>query len=284
MKSIEKSNKLKIKKEFNRSVKKTGVLTVFSFLMLASSSMAQIGGGNESKIKNRSNHITIEAGTGIGKLEDSQLTNAEITYNSLSLRLGYEYHLKNDFRFQLHLNNESTLLKPESEKRGVPYVAFESRIGFLAPVVNTEGGFKMHLGSNYGFSTRFANWVNSSQFSGNFSSITSHNLNAAVHLEYTKNKWRTSLGLNMPLVSHVYRSNDPSTTITGGNLSKLFTNGEWTSINKYQVPEIALSVGYNVTNFLELSLNYNFKATNNNLGAEIRQLENQVRLAAMISF
>jgi len=281
------NSKSTIKKQFNllnQNVMKINILTVAALLLFTTASIAQTEEGSKPKFEKKRNHIEIEAGTGLGKMEDKQLSNTEIKYKSLSLRLGYEHHLKNDFRFQLYLTNEATELKQKSEKLDVPYVAYEARLGFLAPVVKTKGGFNMHLGSSYAFSTRFANWEKRNQIDGNFSSLTTHHLNAAVQFEYQKNRWRTSLGLSMPLVARVYRSNDPSITIEDGELSPLFENGKWATPKNHQVPEAMLMVGFKVTNFLELNLNYNYKQTNNFLGADSRQVEQQLRLGAMLNF
>jgi hypothetical protein len=293
MKSIKNSMKtvtnLKstIKKQFNllnQNVMKTKILTAAALLLFTTSSIAQTGEDSKAKFEKRRNHIDIEAGTGIGKMEDKQLSNSEIKYNSLSLRLGYEHHLKNDFRFQLYFTNEATELKQKSENLDVPYFAFEARLGFLAPIVKTKGGFNIHLGSSYAFSTRFTDWEKHNQIDGNFCSLTVHHLNAAVQFEYQKNRWRTSLGLNMPLIARVYRSNDPGITIEDGEFSTLFENGKWATPKKHQVPEATLMVGFKVTNFLELNLNYNYKQTNNFLGADSRQVEQQVRLGTMLNF
>lgn len=281
------NSKSLIKKQFNllnQNVMKTNILTAVALLLFTTASIAQSEEASKPKFEKKRNHIEIEAGTGSGKMEDKQLSNSEIKYNSLSLRLGYEHHLKNDFRFQLYLTNEATELEQKSENLNVPYVAFEARLGFLAPVVKTKGGFNMHLGSSYAFSTRFANWEKRNQIDGNFSSLTAHHLNAAVQFEYQKNKWRTSLGLNMPLVARVYRSNDPSITIEDGEFSPLFENGKRATPKNYKVPEATLMVGYKVTNFLELNLNYNYKQIDSSLGTDIRQLEQQVRLGTMLNF
>ena len=279
---ITKANK-KFFTNLKQNFVKTNTLTAAVLLLFTTGSIAQTQEVSKPKFDKNQNHIDIEVGTGIGKLEDKQLSDSEIEYNSLSLRLGYEHHLENDFRFQLYLTNEATELKQKSEKPDVPYVAFEARLGFLAPVVKTKDGFNIHLGSSYAFSTRFANWEKHNQFDGNFSSLTAHHLNAAVQFEYQKNRWRTSLGFNMPVVSRVYRSNDPSITIEDGELSPLLENGKWATPKKYQAPEATLMVGFKVTNFLELNLNYNYEQTNNFLGADLRQVEQQVRLGAMFN-
>lgn len=263
---------------------KTNILTASALLLFTTASIAQTAGNSKPKFEKKRNHIEIEAGTGSGNMEDKQLSNSKIKYNSLSLRLGYEHHLKNDFRFQLYFTNEATKLKQESEGLDAPYVAFEARLGFLVPVVKTKGGFNMHLGSSYAFSTRFANWENRNQNDGNFSSLTAHHLNAAVQFEYQKNRWRSSLGLNMPIVAHVYRSNDPNISIENGEFSPLFENGKRATPKNYKVPEATLMVGYKVTSFLELNLNYNYKQINSSLGADIRQVEQQVRLGIMLNF
>jgi len=267
-----------------QNVMKNNILTTAALLLFTTASMAQTQEDSKPKFENKRNHIDIEVGTGTGKMEDKKLSDSEIEYNSLSLRLGYEHHLENDFRFQLYLTNEATELKRENGKLDIPYVAIEARIGFLAPVVKTKSGFNLHLGSSYAFSTRFANWEKRTQIDGNFSSLTAHHLNAAVQFEYQKNRWRTSLGLSMPIVAHVYRSNDPSITFVNGELAPLVENGKWATPQEYQVPEATLMVGFKVTNFLELNLNYNYKQTNNFLGADIRQVEQQVRLGAMLNF
>ena len=263
---------------------KTNILTAAALLLFTTASIAQTEGNSKPKFEKKRNHIEIEAGTGSGNMEDKQLSNSKIKYTSQSLRLGYEHHLKNDFRFQLYFTNEATKLNQENEGLDAPYVAFETRLGFLAPVVKTKGGFNMHLGSSYAFSTRFANWENRNQNDGNFSSLTAHHLNAAVQFEYQKNRWRSSLGLNMPIVARVYRSNDPNISIEDGEFSQLFENGKRATPKNYKVPEATLMVGYKLTSFLELNLNYNYKQINSSLGADIRQVEQQVRLGTMLNF
>ncbi|MGB6037527.1 MAG: hypothetical protein WBG42_14730 [Cryomorphaceae bacterium] len=263
---------------------KNNILTVAALLLFTTAAIAQTEGDGKPKFEKQRNHIDIELGTGSGKMEDKQLSDSEINYNSLSLRMGYEHHLKNDFRFQLYLTSEATELNLENEGMDAPYAAFEARLGFLAPVVKTKGGFNVHLGSSYAFSTRFANWEERNVSDGNFSSLTAQHFNAAVQLEYRKNRWRTSLGLNMPIAARVHRSNDPSATIEDGEISPLFTNGKWVTPEKYQAPEATLVVGYKVTKFMELNLNYNYKQTNNFIGTDIRQVEQQVRLGAMFNF
>ncbi len=267
-----------------QNVMKTNLLTAAALLLFTSAAIAQTEEDSKPKFEKKRNHIEIEAGTGFGKMEDKQLSNSEIKYNSLSLRLGYEHHLKNDFRFQLYLTNEATQLKQKNEGLDAPYVAFEARLGFLAPVVKTKGGFNMHLGSSYAFSTRFANWEKRNETDGNFSSLTAHHLNAAVQFEYQKNRWRASLGLNMPIVARVYRSSDVDATIENGEFTSLYDNANWASPKNYQVPEATVMVGFKVTNFLELNLNYNYKQTNNFLGTKSRQVEQQVRLGTMFNF
>jgi len=267
-----------------QNVMKNNILTAAALLLFTSASIAQNQEDGKPKFEKKRNHIDIEAGTGSGKIEDKQLSNSETKYTSQSLRLGYEHHLKSDFRFQLYLTNEASELNQKSEQLEVPYVAFEARLGFLAPVLKTKSGFNLHLGSSYAFSTRFANWEKRTAIDGNFSSLTAHHLNAAVQFEYQKNRWRASLGLNMPIVAHVYRSNDPNTTIEDGEFSPLVANGKWATPEKYQVPEAALMVGFKVTNFLEVNLNYNYKQTNNFVGADSRQVEHQVRVGTMFNF
>lgn len=269
---------------FKQNGMKNNILTAATLLLFTTVSIAQTEYDGKPKFQKQRNHIDIELGTGSGKMEDKQLSDSEIKYNSLSLRMGYEHHLKNDFRFQLYLTNEATELKQENEGLDAPYVAFEARVGFLAPVVKIKGGFNIHLGSSYAFSTRFTNWEERNVSDGNFSSLTAQHLNAAVQFEYRKNRWRTSLGLNMPIAAHVHRSNDPSTIIEDGEISPLFTNGKWVTPEKYQVPEATLVVGYKVTKSMELNLNYNYKQTNSFIGTDIRQVEQQIRLGAMFNF
>jgi hypothetical protein len=263
---------------------KTNILTSAFLLLFATVTFAQSQEETKPTFEKRRNHIQVEAGTGFGKLKDRKLSNSDIRYNSLSLKLGYEHHLKNDFRFQLQLMNENTQLKQKREGLDAPYVGFEARIGFLAPVVKTNGGFNMHLGSSYAFNTRFANWEQREQVDGKFSSITAHHLNAAVQFEYQKNRWRASVGFNMPIVARVYRPTDASQTIEDGDFSPLFGTKKWATVNKYQAPEASLNLGFKVTQFLELNLNYNYRQLNNFVGSDIRQMENQVRLGAMFNF
>lgn len=262
----------------------TKILTAGALVFCTTVSFAQAAEGNQSEFDNKRNHIRIETGTGMGVVEDNELSNSEIDYTSLSLKLVYEHHLSNDFRFQFYLSNEASELNQESENLNAPYFAFESRAGFLAPVVRTNSGFNLHVGSSYAFSTRFANWEMRNEADGNFSSLSAHHINATVQLEYQQKRWRTSLGLSMPAFAHVYRSNDPSTTIENGEVSPLFDNGKWVMPVDYRVPEASLMVGFKVTDFLEMSLNYNYEQVNNSVGTASRQMEQQVRLGAMLSF
>lgn len=257
---------------------KNSNLLVVSFLLFTTASIAQVAGESKPKLEMKRNHIQFEAGTGSGKIEDMQLSNAKIKYSSSSVRLGYEHHLKNDFRFQLYLSNEASKLKQKSEGLNAPYVAFESRLGFLAPVAKKKDGINMYVGTGYAFSTRFTNWEKRNLMEGNFSSLTAHHFNAAVMFEYQKNRWHTSLGLNMPILAYVYRSSDPEIIIEDGEFSPLFENGTGVTPKNYKVPDARFTLGYRLTNFLELNLNYNFKQINSSLGANIKQVEQQVRL------
>ncbi|MDX1444540.1 hypothetical protein [Lishizhenia sp.] len=263
---------------------KNSNLLVVSFLLLSTASIAQLTGDSKPKFEMKRNHIQFELGTGSGKIEDKQLSIDRIKYSSVSAQLGYEHHLKNDFRFQFYLSNDATKLKQKSEGLDAPYVAFESSLGFLAPVVKTKGGFNMHLGASYAFSTRFANWEKRNLTDGNFSSLTAHHLNVAMQFEYKKDRWRTTLGLNMPIMAHVYRSTDPTITIVNGEFSPLFENGKRATPKNYKVPEARLMIGYKVTNFLELNLNYDYKQINSSFGADIKQVEHQVRMGIVFNF
>lgn len=262
---------------------KNSNLIVLSFLLFTTTSIAQVAGDGKPKFEKKRNHIQFEVGTGSGKIEDMQLSNSKMKYNSLSLQFGYEHYLKNDFRFQLYLSNDATKLKQKSEGLDAPYVAFESCLGFLAPVLKTQSGFNMHFGASYAFNSRLANWEKRNLTDGNFSSLTAHHLNAAVQFEYKKDRWRTALGLNMPIMAHVYRSNDPNVIIEDGDFAPLFENGKRATPKNYKVPEARFTVGYQVTNFLELNLNYDYKQINSSLGADIKQVEQQIRLGVMLN-
>ncbi|NVK04137.1 MAG: hypothetical protein HWD92_04915 [Flavobacteriia bacterium] len=262
----------------------TKTLTATALILCSTASFAQSETGSQPELKNGYNHIKIEAGTGSGVVEDEELSGSEINYTSLSLKLGYEYHLRNDFRFQVYLMNEASEFNRENENLNAPYFAFEARLGILAPVMSTNSGFSLHVGSNYAFSTRFANWEMRNEVDGQFSSLSAHHLNAAVQVEFQKNRWRASAGLSMPVIAYVYRSNDPSITIENGEVSPLFENGEWVAPDNYLVPEASLKMGYKLTSYLELSLNYNYDYLNSSVGASSRQVEHQIRLGATLNF
>jgi len=88
---ITKANK-KFFTNLKQNFVKTNTLTAAVLLLFTTGSIAQTQEVSKPKFDKNQNHIDIEVGTGIGKLEDKQLSDSEIEYNSLSLRLGYEHH------------------------------------------------------------------------------------------------------------------------------------------------------------------------------------------------
>lgn len=269
-------------------------IITFILLLVAGTTMAQDTDATISKFAPKNNHFDIQVGVGRGSFSDPMLSPGAFNYSAFAARLSYEHRFKRDFRFVVRFSNEASMLSDKKASsltintglaKDAPYFAFDVKTGFLAPVVKRTHGFSVHLGANYGFNTRFANWEERNQHDGKFTSLSAQQLEVAMQVEYEQERWRVTLGANMPMVARMYRpaSTSGDVVINDGDFSPMFEVKKWASVNKYQAPEVMLGAGFKVFRFMEVNLNYSYKHTGYKT-ANFNQNEHQVRVGTKFSF